>query len=363
MSDLKGTLTLAALIFTLGCFLPSRTACARTPPGGSKDSLNAILVLDLTTHEKDGSSVNRCFFFPDRGRIKARASEGTDCQGCTNALAILNSRLTNKQKLSSLSALSVASNNRWQSKKDQILGIWVFSNSSVKVEVKVDEKIRTTRLAADLVTFIKIASRGGLPGRRTTDSPHDFELVHSFWTLQHSRANLTATTTAAVASRDVATAPDTLQAVLDTGPSEHWFLSVDIPVNRVDDITLNDAGAPVSKEKPTGYLIGTNFMLGDLLAEGPSRNRLLSGLTFGLGFEPSSHPANSLGLYAGYRLPSGLAQGIETELFSPFVGLERVVHESRRSDGTTKRETVFKFVAGLSFNLDKALAWVGPGKD
>ena len=374
----RGRRLLASLALFAIASVQASPVAADTPGPLTPDQLKPlgrILILDATSPENSLSTkANRVFCVPADARIpkppapKAKGqhleeSGPLDSMLVTTVLAMAcdtTSPRTPDECLKALKKLSAVSSNRWVSIKGDKLGIFVFGDPGTKTAIDIEEDERFTRLSSDLATLARLAANGIF--RTTGREPKRLSVSGYLWELQRMRSNLTVT---AQAHHDGAKKADDTEgpkvtSVLVTGPNEHWFLSVNIPMTTLNGIALNDSGVGVPSEKPSQFLIGINYMMGDLL----SRNSPAwwSGLSVGGVVAASSHPLESLGLTLGYRFAATKAYGFELDTFSPFVGWEQTISESKGSDGSVDKKKVYKFVAGLSFNLDAALAWFGSSK-
>ena len=136
-----------------------------------------------------------------------------------------------------------------------------------------------------------------------------------------------------------------------TGPREYLSLSANAVVNEVSQLEFDsDAGELVLDESPPRVLVGVDFSLSDLAVE--KRQRLGVKLMV----EASSHPGDALGVALTYRGPF-----LWMRYVAPFVGVLQT-RQDELEDGELVRggDRQWDPVVGLSFNLTKALDWVGP---
>lgn len=247
------------------------------------------------------------------------------------------------------------SSTRWVGSKGEKLEIYTFyDGSTVTPTLKVDEQRRQTQLASDLKTLLKLARALAMPA---VEAPATIDCRRSEYTLKEVRARLsigaqaTDNTTGEVAME--------ASANLITGPREHLFLSTDVVLNKVSELKFNEESQRLElEEKPSKFLVGFNYMVGDL--QSSSHSRLLDGLVVKLFVEASSRPRDSIGAALGYRFRSAKVAGLQLDGFSPFVGVIRT--EDDKVDQSTMEvvgsDSELEFVAGISLNLDKALEWV-----
>jgi len=358
-----------------------------------------VLIFDLRTQVdpiKTKTEANRVFSFPadtligDMTISDVMAKLAIDCgkiEPC-NAETILDQ----------IGRQAGSGSDRWVSHQgDLLVGYVVQDAGAEKFDLKIDEKHRNSQITADLGTLLKVIQSIAIAADSTNLKISRFD-----YTLTKTRANLTVKVTPPTETEPVvATAPreqvpparpasnpnpltdsppagaihppnpssgmrapaapdenSALTADLVTGPREHWFLSVDLPVNKISELKFNEMTGKIEpKEKPSNFLIGIDYMLGDLFDD--SNSTWWGGLTPKLMAEASSTPRNSLGFGLGYRLRSiKLLGNLELDTFSVFVGRIRSQEDKMAADGTVVHGTSYKNVIGLSFNIDKALDYL-----
>ena len=262
---------------------------------------------------------------------------------------------------SEIPAHSKQSDLRWISAKGDTVVLYVVYNTTTHDEPSVvsDEKARKSRLQTDLETLLKLIKLIRKTEGAALTEGSELAVSRSTYTLVQKRADLKITAKA-TAKKDAAGAQDvSVETTLVTGPVEHLFLSADLPLTRTRELKYDSTSATLEpRDKPTTFLVGFDFMIGDLLSE--NRPRWWHGITLKLLLEGSSHPTDSGGLALGYRVRTLKWHGVELDAFSPFVGVVRRENDSLRADGTpiTGANADYKWVAGISFNLDRALGWI-----
>lgn len=150
----------------------------------------------------------------------------------------------------------------------------------------------------------------------------------------------------------------TAEIALTTGPAEHWYLSTSVPLTTVRELQYVDStGTFEPRDKPKQFLIGVNYMVGDVLSDS---RPFPSGLSPGLFVGASSKPFESLGFSIAYRLPAWSPMGLEFDLVTPFWGLIRSTSDRRDGSGSVERDgrSVYKGVFGVSLNLDRVASWL-----
>lgn len=245
-----------------------------------------------------------------------------------------------------LRAMSAATSARWiAGRRDTLRVLVVYQDSLPRVQdslprVSIREVPRQSRWRADLLTLARIALKdatrqeGGIEAVKVYCATFSYPLQ-----LERSVLQLSAS---AIGKQE----PDSLAHELMTGPSEHWYLSADVPFSAL----RYDGGKLDSVKNPAVFYLGLNYLFGDLLSEDrPSwRNLGVKGV-----IRLSRDPLESWGLSVTYR--GSLVQGIPGfETISPFLG----VLSSRREAASDTEERKWEVVFGAGFNLDKALEWV-----
>jgi hypothetical protein len=242
---------------------------------------------------------------------------------------------SNKADTLLLRAMSAATSARWIAGRGDTLTVLVVSRDS-RPRVSIREVPRQSRWRADLLTLARIALKIAI-------GP-EAEIVHCAkfsYPLQLERSVLELSASA-IGQEE----PDSLAHELVTGPSEHWYLSADVPFSAL----RYDGGKLDSVKNPAVFYLGVNYLFGDLLSEDrPSwRNLGVKGV-----IRLSRDPLESWGLAVTYR--GSLIHGIPGfETISPFLG----VLSSRREAASDTEEREWEVVFGAGFNLDKALEWV-----
>ena len=135
--------------------------------------------------------------------------------------------------------------------------------------------------------------------------------------------------------------------ILTAGVAEHWYMSADMPVNSVKQLSYDSTNNKlIEKEKPASFYIGLNYKLGDIFTNYKAfdfHNITLKGLV-----KASSSPSESIGLGLGYDFKY-------FELFVASVWTKDDENIPEQSIGHTN-----SVIFGISFNLNKGLSWVKP---
>lgn len=223
-------------------------------------------------------------------------------------------------------------------------GVWVFTVSrgqGVPDKVEIKEVRRKTRFETDLQTLLKIILKEG--GIKGVEKPAGVAV----WTqpLQYTRANVLATVT-----WDGLKSP---AVNLVTGPSEHLYLSADLPIDNTSMLKYDQTkGEITTTSAPTKFFGGLNYSIGDIGLEKASWS--LSSLSVKLLMQISSKPFDGLGAGLGFRLPVTEVWGFKLNVISVF-GAVIWLREDASASSTHYKA---KLRGGLSLNLDAALGWI-----
>ena len=342
-----------------------------------------LLVLDLAPSDEDNPIANRIFSISatesdetvtalrcrlsalretgDSTRCDARIPGASPGRGAAGVLKFI--RGNGKQ-------LALRNSARWVSTKGDSLQIFVFHHSDSAAILTIKEVARKSRIANDLGTFAQIGLKiAGLRLHENRGIGFSFTQHH----LTETRATLTVAgnlrtkaNRSPVASANDTESSDQITTSIVTGPREHLFLSANAALTKLRQAKYDSETNTFDlDDKPTAFLIGINYALGDLLRdEGPSSfEKFASGMFISLLLEGSKTPFDQVGAAIGFRhSPPGLASFLSLETVSPYVGL-LWGRNDRVADGSPNRiESAYgrrSIVWGLSLNLDKALGWLG----
>jgi hypothetical protein len=322
---------------------------------GPREAIAAIgrpaVVFDLRAHS-DNSNATSVYPIASMDANLEKALEALQGDVDTNPKKPAETAL-----LSELGA--VATSGRFVTGKGDIVDLWiVFDSASHKdPSVKPEETARKTQLESDLGTLVKIAQKVVSTKTVNVDEPTSVRTRHVEYRLVRVRASLAVTATAEPVKGDQAKTV-TAKATATTGPTEHFYISTDLPINKPSELKYDDATHTLkSKEAPSEFYAGLNFLLGDVLDDNRKvwQSLLVKGLV-----RISKHPLDGFGVAVGYRLQSVKAFGFELDAFSPFVGYIWTKQDAQPDAGATVPDTQRRgqFHAGLGLNLDKALDWV-----
>ncbi|MBI4915870.1 MAG: hypothetical protein HY825_08480 [Acidobacteria bacterium] len=261
------------------------------------------------------------------------------------------------------------------------------------VSLTFKEEARQTRIEQDLGTLLRLVLT---KTEKIQVKPKPIELLGVVRTLTLTRANLTLTAAYSTVKEpqeesrsrtptDLAKIADALKAIANnvakeraasgekdsskdvrqasvtivTGPKEHLSLSANIALSKVSELKYNDETKKLDlKERPSRFLLGVDYCFCDLAladANGPVLKLLA---------EASGTPGKTIGAALGWRLKSLKKFGFELDAFSPFAGFIRTHDDKDLGNGQVRRdgEVSWKGIAGITFNLDKALEWAKGGE-
>jgi len=288
------------------------------------------LVLDLLDPAATGTT-NKAFFFPDLpADVRSKLEGGTTPIGdAVNLVKDLVNRVPDTQ-------------DRWIATKGDLLHVYVLHESGTDVDIQFQEIQRDTRFSEDLAVLKKLAA-----ARAAT-----VDIEKREYRLTKVRANLTVT--ASIGSGDQ---KQTAEETIITGPSEHLFLSADVPFNKLKQLKYDDSAHQlVSNGTPSRFFAAADYQIGDLFLP-PTGG---GGVVFKALFQPSARPLSSYGLGVGYRSSQIKIGSFQLEKLTPFVAYTWSHEDTVAADGTARKDAKITHAAvwGLSFNLDNALSWV-----
>ncbi len=182
----------------------------------------------------------------------------------------------------------------------------IFACATSVSKVTVQEQKRKTRLASDIETIIDSIKPKKKLLLREEPSCKDWSQP-----LTYTRGSLVVT------AKD-AQDKDLQVAKVTTGPKEHWFLGLDLPVTSRKTLKYDSESQTLKpREEHNQFFLSFNYMLGDILldpddalsaekASHPPQDALvrhaLDDLSVKFFLNASSKPLDSAGVGLGYRL-------------------------------------------------------------
>lgn len=354
------TVSVAFVAFLSILVLPEQIEAASAQP-------HAILILD---QRPTAATLNRVYSFPEGNgeplkylQAALAAAVKVPSDDTINAVLLEARRLTGDQTpdipvpKGADAAPPATTPDRWIATRGAVLHVYVIYTGvegTPTPTVTIDEATRASTLAQDLATALQVAKKV------VQKAPERVQLYARDYTLTKTRATLQITVRKGEKTEETkseSAAPE-LKATLITGPAEHWFLSADLPITNATQMAYDETSHQlVSKGIPTTFYFAVDYALGDLLS--PER-RWWEGITLKGLLKVSKTPLDSYGFSLGYRLRNTKLIGIELDAFSPFLAVLWTKQDAVSSDNTAQPESEYhaNFRFGVSFNLDKALAWV-----
>jgi hypothetical protein len=231
------------------------------------------------------------------------------------------------------------------SKAGDTVTVWVDDCDATDVAFK--EVQRSSRFAEDLGKILK-TEIGGLSvapcirGTRTkyTSKP-----------LVNERGTVTATA-------NDSTGNEVGSMTITTGPTEHLFLSLDLPVNSKGVLKYDSTTGTLQPTSASPQLYwAIDYQKGDVVD--PSTLTGLDGLSIKILMQASSKPLDSFGAGLGYVLPKIGLLNLDLSSFSVFVG-HFWTKQDRLVNGNVDVNGAYAgtWRVGISYSLDDALKWV-----
>lgn len=210
--------------------------------------------------------------------------------------------------------------------------------------IEATETARSTRIANDLAKLIEIAKtirRDPVDLAKPKPKCYEFTQGYERSTLSIKPVS-TSDTNAKFGKADVI-----------TGPIENFWLSADMGVNNIKQLTLDANNKVVTKEKPASFYVGFNYKLGDVYESYKVISpETYKNISLKLLFHASNAPSDSMGMGVGYDFPwvNLFFARVWTKNDSSIASIGRPL-------GTTRSNIV-----GVSFDLSHGLEWLKPSK-
>lgn len=198
--------------------------------------------------------------------------------------------------------------------------------------VKIDEKKRKSRFAQDVSTIVDYYKT-----KKTLSNNENYKCA--VYTKKNDRSDIT------IVTLDKNN-KELYSSKAITGPKEHWYLSADMPVSNIKQLSYDATkNKVIEKEKPASFYLGINYKVGDVVAG--QFNDHLGNIIFKFMLKASSKPTESFGLGVGYS-------------FNDFVDV--FIARVRTKDDTNTGENTLghtdSTVYGISFNISKGIEWL-----
>jgi hypothetical protein len=245
-----------------------------------------------------------------------------------------------------LAAKGGADVKRWLGTRGDQLIVGLIYTREQTVTIALSETKRDLKIVADAKVV------GALAGGLRTESARTpgVELAIALHILSLTRANVE------VSVAD-ASAPDKPLGTFTvaTGPSEHFSLSANLPINSVKQVKYDsDTKTVATREAPKEFLVGLDWTPGDVLRD-PVAYKSLERLVIKGLVRFSKEPLNTVGLGLGYRTPYGT-------IFAGPIWIREDVKVETTPEGAdvAARNSRYKMSwrVGLSFDVKRAQEWL-----
>lgn len=215
---------------------------------------------------------------------------------------------------------------------------------------KATETRRTLVIVRDLQTIVEAV----IP--LAADQAPSIKIAEDIVELEYKRASVVVAGTAQPGG-DIKGV--TTEITLTTGPAESWGLSLDLPVNRFDELKYDsESDSLVEVEAPGDFLAAINWWRGDIATPAeelswPQR------VGFKLIVSASKKPLDVIGLGVSIRVPplEFLGQGLTG--LQPFVGVAwRREDDTVLGPGVVTRDYADpQVLVGVSFDVSRLAKW------
>lgn len=210
-------------------------------------------------------------------------------------------------------------------------------------DVKFEEKERQSRLYEDVRAVF-----GKLLAGLEAVCPNFTEYSH---TLKYDRSKLTL----------IAVSVDEKQTptmTVITGPKEHLFLGLDLPVTKTSQLKYNDSTKTLEPKDTNPQLyLSLNWYIGDVAAKQETQ-RGFDRFSVKALVLASTRPLDSMGLGVGYQLPD--LKVVDLSAVNVFVGHFWTKQDDISSTGTalTNKSTTRDWRFGITYDVGAALKYV-----
>jgi hypothetical protein len=198
--------------------------------------------------------------------------------------------------------------------------ITVYYDTNYLKTVKIAEKERQTRLYEDLQTVVS-----------SLNAENKCSSITVSKALQFKRSVVTVTGVDKSGS-------DAAAVSVVTGPIEHAYLGLDLPVTNRKDLKYDTASKSLqpASNAPQLYL-SFNFLYGDILSPAHSTpSKLIDNLSLKVFISADSTPLNSYGTGIGYRMPELEIMGFDLSSLSLYGGYFWTKQDALSGSGVVK---------------------------
>lgn len=340
---------------------PCCTRRIPTDPATLEVRRDRLILLDVRAKPTPGAAASTAYYANYVGGDVAKALAAFLRNKTPDELAVLLKTLVAGQPTTKSRLLWTAGDSF------QIYVVYDLKNEC-EPRVKILEQERGTRLADDLKELVKI-----VVGSVSTRSGEPEVGVLQVSGKLNARRAVISFGARSVPTRDISKCEVESDACADgvcryavlkvvSGPKEHLFLSVDVPLSKVSSLKYDSATGTVSpRDAPTKVYAGINWMVGDVVEPSvgswsrPLERIVVKGL-----IEASAKPSNSFGVAIGFRPPPVQWGGLSLDSVQVFGGYVWTREDGVAADGQPRPDVRYtaKLRWGLSFNVDKLKSWL-----
>lgn len=243
--------------------------------------------------------------------------------------------------------LTTKVNQRSFKKEKEDLEVYIDA-CTTKEEVTFDESERDTRLATEFKQIFKMAEAGA--GLAPSCEPGKTRSVKRTYNLKFVRGQVKIKATTNDESKS-----EVINVI--TGPAEHWYLGIDLPVQNKKTLKYDTASKSLLPQGTGNQLyLSMNYFFGDdvFLADSQHELKRFSGKIF---IAAQSKPMDSVGIGIGYRLPKiGVFDLNQFEIFAGrfWTKEDAILAGTPQLNSATAKN----WKLGISYNLSESLGWV-----
>ncbi len=216
---------------------------------------------------------------------------------------------------------------------------FTFKVSPTTKKVLVEESIKKSRFEEDILTLKEIATILILSPVAKTFGQKE-QCVEYSQTLERAYVTLK------VIDSNEENSTSSYHFIAE--PEDHFYLSANMLISKIKELHyIKEENSFIEKEQPSSFYFGFNYKLGDLYTQYPL-DKFYNNMSLKAMAKFSEKPNESMGLGVGYHFNEYV------EFFVAKVWTDDHESVQRANLGRTAATTY-----GVSFNLTKALGWIG----
>lgn len=128
------------------------------------------------------------------------------------------------------------------------------------------------------------------------------------------------------------------------GEEEHWYLSGDLPITDIEQLTYNSETKKVElKEKPASFYLGINYQFGDIFKDHGYWS--LDNVSFKLMLKASDKPTESMGVGLSYKYK-------KANIF-----IARIWTKNENTVPSENLDSTATTAVGVSFKINDVIDW------